>query len=878
MRRFLVPLVWLLTLFVLATKLVEWTTDWWWFSSLGQGKTFGRLMAWRAASFVVGATLFALIFGRNLGLCLALLRSQATEWAFFDKPVNRFANAAFGPLRDGVAVMVAFFTLFAGAATANRFDLWVAFFGASPTGEIEKISGQDLSFFLFVLPALWWFWNFFGVAIGLSLFVCGLLYFWGDLIETGPQTLKVTRRASAHLAALGATLILWQGVRQGILAISAPIGPGWTTVGIFGPAEANFEVPVRYFLLFSSLPLAFFVFRVFTFWDDETNDFAPSRRRAPLAFSAAVWMACCLVLPALAAPFGRSLDRLRAASQNQTIEQRVAIARHLGNARRAWQIENLSRATLPLPTTQWRATNDATSQSVGMAQNAVGLWSPPALHLALERIEADPQLAFGDVTIFQRDGQLFYRAIAQNRAAQNAERAVIYEIPAASPSSKNARKLDVSALFLTETGASFARSAGRVPIASTNGAPNGGALGGGALPGSFDPNFAAENAVSFAPLAPRYRFSQSDAQGVPRDNVWRSFLLAWRFFDADLLGLGPPISWHVTPRERAQQLLPFLDWARSAPRPHTQTAGQTARVSWLLAGYSKSRTFPDSPAILGESSWQGANYVRHTVTLALDGATGAARVVPLQPDEPHLRVWLRAFPEAFAAPLDEAQTTTDFTENLRRSGPELLEAQAQILTRYHRATNEEDRFLNRAQLWRTWSANPLLAASGTAKNHSAPAWVWAFAPAQGTANATEGGPEITAFLLANPTKNGVRWQQFEPQSSLNLPETANFSTLNVRAAESLPFFAFDFEPPLGQNTPFSARGINFYRARLTKDSLQWDRQTLSAPRLPDSNDSRFEEAAKVWDDLKNARQRGAWAEVEAREKELDRLLKVQKTP
>src|SRR5687767_14549207 len=76
MRRFIRPLLWLACSFTLATKIVEWITEAWFFEELGYAPVFQRIMLARSLLFGAGAAWCALVLWLNWRYALRVAASH----------------------------------------------------------------------------------------------------------------------------------------------------------------------------------------------------------------------------------------------------------------------------------------------------------------------------------------------------------------------------------------------------------------------------------------------------------------------------------------------------------------------------------------------------------------------------------------------------------------------------------------------------------------------------------------------------------------------------------------------------------------------------------------------------------------------------------
>ena len=172
--------------------------------------------------------------------------------------------------------------------------------------------------------------------------------------------------------------------------------------------------------------------------------------------------------------------------------------------------------------------------------------------------------------------------------------------------------------------------------------------------------------------------SATDVSGVPLTSFFRVFAFAWRFGDRNLLfsNLISPDSrllFRRSVRQRVQAIAPFIAWD---DQPHPVIAD--GRIVWLIDGFTASNTFPIARSFAVPGIGR-VRYLRNSVKAVVDGLTGRVAFYAIEPNEPLLAAYARAFP-GLLRPLDE------MPENLRshlRYPLRYLQTQADVLEEYH---------------------------------------------------------------------------------------------------------------------------------------------------------------------------------------------------
>ena len=874
MRRLWMGLAWGFLGLILVTKIAEWTGEAQWFAALGYDQTFRRLISWRAGSFLAGSALWAAILWPNARLALFHIarRGEALELL---GPSSTRAEPPFqthSPARvrrNSALVFVLLGAWLGGVATANRFDMWMLFFGASGLGEFDTASNRDLSFFLFVLPALEWAWNSFGLALSATWLGVAALYLSAELIETGPRLLRVAHRAAWHLSTLAALLVVWLGVRHGLDILGAPVTSGWAVNTIFGAPEARLGVGANGLVLASSLVVSV----LGLIW--------AARGMTSRAFGLfSLWALIATITPMLAPSFGRSL---RLDDQGA---QKIAIERHLDSTRRAWGLSDIQSRTLrvneravqsPTPLVDETTSASSTSFEAQRAQFAArfggaSLWPAPSVASILTRRESDSERNVARAHADVVNGKLVFRAISSKRGARDDAPAMAYETDAESPGSLSVTKrVELGSVLMGESESDVGR------------------------------RFAtAEPLAPVAPLPP-WRATTQSTRAVPRDRFWPSLALAWRFMDATLLRPGPPITWHLDPVARARALLPFVNWNGAVARPVLAETGEGTRLFWMVDGCFTSRHFPDAATLptsplpsLG--GWRGVNYARQSVVATIDATTGDANFYLIAPDEPFARVWKRAFPGAFR----DIQTLSPTLRRALKISPPLADASAQVWSRYHFAGNprvdEAASWAQNSDGWRAladdvgrspWNA---WRAPGTSDLIASCAFATSTgrAPVASSTSAPSAGA-LTAILWANnawePNQTRPKWREWRLERTLDLPELVGGAPTMIRSGRiELPHPTIvSFLPRAGDaGAREPSDELLVVRGEIAQTKTQ-PLESLSSASfalfgnlpVPINGDdaATLVQARTQWSQLRRARSAGQWNEVARLERALNALLK-----
>ncbi len=210
--------------------------------------------------------------------------------------------------------------------------------------------------------------------------------------------------------------------------------------------------------------------------------------------------------------------------------------------------------------------------------------------------------------------------------------------------------------------------------------------------------------------------SYSGKGGIPLDSYWKRVLFAWTKADVNILltsYLKPEsrIQIYRDVRERVAQIAPFLRldndpyavlsegklyWIQDAytisnyfpyANPERPTQYETA-LEQSLGGPDAGGTEPRSTA-----AFDGLNYIRNSVKVVVDMYDGTVRFYVMDPKDPVLAVYRRAFPGVFN---DLSGLSADLKKHLRYP-EDLFTVQADQYRTFH--MTDPQVFYNREDLW-----------------------------------------------------------------------------------------------------------------------------------------------------------------------------------
>jgi uncharacterized membrane protein (UPF0182 family) len=180
--------------------------------------------------------------------------------------------------------------------------------------------------------------------------------------------------------------------------------------------------------------------------------------------------------------------------------------------------------------------------------------------------------------------------------------------------------------------------------------------------------------------------------GIPLDSLWKRLLFAWTQGDVNILltsYLRPESRIQIwrTAQERVAKIAPFLKLDHD-PYP-VLSAG---RMYWIQDAYTESSQFPYANQHAAGFATE-LNYLRNSVKVVVDMYDGTVQFYVMDPKDPILAAYRRAFPGVFK---DLDQLSPDLKAHLRYP-EDLFAIQADEYKTFH--MTDPQVFYNREDLW-----------------------------------------------------------------------------------------------------------------------------------------------------------------------------------
>jgi uncharacterized membrane protein (UPF0182 family) len=179
--------------------------------------------------------------------------------------------------------------------------------------------------------------------------------------------------------------------------------------------------------------------------------------------------------------------------------------------------------------------------------------------------------------------------------------------------------------------------------------------------------------------------------GIPLDSFWKKVLFAWTQSDINILltsYLGPKSRIQIwrDVHERVARIAPFLQLDQD---PYLVLS--EGKLYWIQDAYTISDRYPYSEPY--QKDFHQLNFIRNSVKAVVDVYNGSVQLYVMDPHDPILNTYRRAFPGAFK---DLAEMARDLKKHLRYP-EDLFAIQADLYQTYHMTSPQV--FYNQEDLW-----------------------------------------------------------------------------------------------------------------------------------------------------------------------------------
>jgi len=636
-------------------------TDLLWYDELGYQGVFTKILVMKIWLFVGGTAVTAAALIVNFYFTFRFSRGPSTL------PVTEETMRLLRALLV-VAVVITVLTAAPvfGSAAAGRWEVFLLFLNKVSFGVSDAEFGQDLSFFIVTVRMLnfvqAWVMGILIVSVVMSLFLyAGIYGLRGLNFFLAPRMLK-------HIGILGGLLML--SIASGhVLAIYDLVLSSGGLVAGAGYTDIHARIPVLWLMTaIATLGAAAFF----------ASHYFGGLRLMAGAFSLWVIM---VLLANLAFP---ALFQRFQVDPNQFEREQVYIDRNIEATRAAYQLDQVEQVALPAV---GDIDADVVANNLPVIEN-IRLWDVEPLQDAynqLQFMELYYNFLNMDSDRYILDGKLRQVLLAARELDPE-------NLPADARNWVNRRLQYTHGFGVAMSPAiGFTPEEGRpeffiqdIPIR-------------GEIPIERPEIYYGESPAPFAIVnssAPEIDPSGSDLHyqgegGVDLGGTFRRLAYAWQFADinillSDQISSGTKIQYRRQISGRVKALAPFLTMDED-PYPVVDGSG---KLWWLQDAFTTTDRYPYSTF-----TGSGFNYIRNSVKAVVDAFSGEVSIYVMDPNDPLLQMYRRAFPELF---LDFDEMPSELQAHIRYPNG-LFSVQAEMYLRYH--VTDTQVFFNQADQW-----------------------------------------------------------------------------------------------------------------------------------------------------------------------------------
>lgn len=641
----------LLVALIFSRALASFYIDYLWHENLDRTDVFWGVLRTRALLFVSFATGFILL--AILNLLIADRLSPRTLGNDVHPIVARF-HELFGRrtrlLRIAIAVL---FGLVVAIPASGRWKDWMLFRHGVEFNVDDPQFGEDVGFYVFKLPFLTFLLNWVFVALLLVTVLTAITHVLNGGIVLQPPIPKVRKGTRAHLAVLLAALALLRA------------GGYWLQRYDLTNDRRGFVQGATYAVVNAQLPAVTLLVMVAVL---VAGLFIASVRtgswRLPLIGSA-LWVVVSLVGAAI---FPAAVQAL-VVNPNQKDREAPYIARNIDATRQAFDLARVE--TVPIG---FNALSASDIESDVEPLRDVRLLNP---EIMVKRFTTDEGQAAGltvndvEVDRYTIDGRAQQVLIAarelelskipnkswQGRHLISTHGCGLVMAPASSVESDNGRplyrevELDRPELYFSDKIDGFA-------VVRTDSAELG------------CPD---EDGTTY-----------EGTGGVQLNSGIRRLAFAWAFFDYNLFGSqsiksDSRVIWIRNVRDRVEKLAPFLHFDGD-PYP----VALDGRTVWVIDAYTTTNRYPyaqnaDRDQLTAASGLDHPfNYARNSVKAVVDAYDGSVDFYIVDPSDPIVLTWQKAFPDLFRS---RDEMPADLLDHLRYP-EDLFRVQTALYSKY----------------------------------------------------------------------------------------------------------------------------------------------------------------------------------------------------
>jgi uncharacterized membrane protein (UPF0182 family) len=695
-------LVGLVVLFILVISLrsiAGFYTDYLWFQELHFTSVFRGVLVVQVLLAVFFTALFMVLMLGNLTIADRIapkFRPAGPE----DEVVQHYREAI-GPHAGKVRLIVSLiFALFVGIGTRSQWNNWLLFIHATKFPQTDPQFHKNIGFYVFQLPFINFVLNWLFVALIITLVVTVIFHYLNGGIRIQSPAQRVTPQVKVHISVLLGALALVKAVgywfeRYGLTLSTKHVVDGATYTSVHA------DLPAKNLLILIAVAAAvLFIINI--------RQKGWTLPIIAVALWGLVWILVGGIYPAF-------IQAVRV-DPSENVKERPYITRNISATRTAFGINNVAERP-------FQGTSDLTAASVAPGttnyqsiQN-IRLLDPNFVKDAFNRLqEIRTYYQFNDLDVdrYVINGQMSptLTAVRELNSA---------DVPSGFVN-KHLQYTHGYGAVLSESNQAGVNPADGTPNFLLNDIPPVAPSGTPVLNNQQGPKVyygegqsgyvivkSKQPELDYQDKAGNNVTSRYDGTGgVAMGSIIRRAAFALRFGD-----VNPLISSQVTPQSRimyvrdiesrVRKAAPFLKYDSD---PYAVILN--GRMYWVQDAYTVTSHYPysqraDLDRMPANSGLQTQfNYVRNSVKVVIDAYNGSMRFYVVDPSDPIIKTYMKAFPELFT-PANQMDKLNPGLQAHLRYPEDLFRVQTNMYGRYH--LTDPNGFYTQANAW-TISQDP----------------------------------------------------------------------------------------------------------------------------------------------------------------------------
>ncbi len=692
-RWIIVAIVLLVVIFASLHTFAVFYTDALWFSSVNLHSVWVKLFEIKAGLFLVFSAIFAVMLLVSLVVAERLAPKGPSVDAE-DEFVKRYREVM-SPyarwLRAGVVVVL---SLIIGSQALGQWQNWILFRNSTPFPSTDPQFHRNVAYFVFTLPFQQFVIHWTLVALIMVLLVTTLSHYLnGGIRMQGPRP-RVRPAVKAHLSVILGLIALTKAVGYYLARFNLDLSSNGYAQGA-GYTDVNARLPALELLILVSLAAA-----ALLIYNIRRQGWA-----LPI-LGVGLWFLVALTAGTI---YPAAVQALKVNPAQNTLE-RPYIQRNIEATRTAYGLNKVVSTPYPASNTLSAAQVSANNDTLAN----IRLWDPLQTQPTYDKLQdTKSYYQFNSLPIdrYKVDGVEAPTVVGVREVNDQDLPSTSWVNTTLQFTHGYGMIVSPSNVALTDNTTNSGApqfAVGYVPSVSTDG-----------LPSITQPSvyFGLDNAgyvvANTKQLEIQYQLTAGNNVeihyhgdgGVQLSSFFKQVMFAVRFNDINLL-----ISSQITNdsrlmfdrgvQARVSKAAPFLS-LDADPYP----AIINGHIDWIQDAYTTSANYPysqdaDTSAVASGSGLSGTfNYVRNSVKVVIDAYTGKMTFYVMNPNDPIIETYEKAFPGMFTS---DSKMSTELRDHIRYP-EDIFTVQATMYGKYH--ITSPSSFYSAADAW-TLSPDP----------------------------------------------------------------------------------------------------------------------------------------------------------------------------